>query len=166
MSIHVLGANLIESVNPIEGLTASDYGVTIVGNNFDGSETYFVKWGTVYSPRVTKTSPTTLVAWPPLNQVPTPDITLWVSLNDQNWIDSCQIVVGEANSLDLTNVGTSDHLTNVGVCSKFEFKGLHVHVCVAIVHDTCALQRIPFATHVNHQTNQLPLEQQHPSRQV
>ena len=106
-------------MNPIEGLTASDYGVTIVGNNFEGSETYFVKWGTVYSPRVVKTSPTTLVAWPPLNQEPTPDVTLWVSLNDQNWIDSCQIVVGE----------TPDHLTNVGVCSKFEFKGLPVHVC-------------------------------------
>lgn len=120
-------ANLIESITPAEGLTAADYGVTIVGNNFEGSDRYFVRWvrpagepdsagvitdpgSDTYSPKVVKTTPTTLVANPPLKQS-TGVYNLFISLNNQNWIDSCQLVIGE----------TSDHIISIGTCSKFTF---------------------------------------------
>ena len=104
---------MILKLDPSKGLTIADYVVTITGNNFEGNEKYYVKFGEAYSPSVKKTSPTTIEAVPPkLQSVGT--VSVFVSSNDQDWTDSCHIRVGE----------TANHLINVGPCSKFEFEGV------------------------------------------
>lgn len=104
------GELVILSVTPASGLRLADYAVTIRGNNFVGIDKYWVKFGDAYSPRVTKTSPTTLEAYPPTGQS-AGEVHVYVSTNDQNWVDACHTKIGE----------TDDHVINVGPCSKFTF---------------------------------------------
>jgi hypothetical protein len=104
------GELVILSLSPSSGLTSAGYAVTIRGNNFQGVETWYAKFGTAYSPLVEKVGPTTLRAFPPAGQSPG-QVHVYVSPNDQNWVDACQTKQGE----------TTDHIINVGPCNTFEF---------------------------------------------
>lgn len=104
------GANEISLISPSAGLTAADYQVTLTGNNFLGGTDYRVKFGETSVRSVTLESPTTLVVDPPENQE-LGSVHVYVTLNGQDWIDSCLITLGE----------TTDHEIVHGTCDEFEW---------------------------------------------
>jgi len=101
-------ASEITAVEPSSGLTAADYKVTLTGNNFLGGDSYQVKFGDTLVRTVVLESPTQLVVEPPLNQE-LGAVHVFVSLNDQNWIDSCYRTFG----------ATQDHVILHGTCDQF-----------------------------------------------
>jgi len=101
-------ASEVTAIEPTSGLTAADYKVTITGNNFLGGNNYQVKFGDTYVRTAVLESPTKLVVDPPLNQE-LGEIHVFVSLNHQNWIDSCYRTFG----------ATSDHVILHGTCDTF-----------------------------------------------
>lgn len=101
-------ASEVISISPASGLTAADYKVTITGNNFLGGNTFKVKFGDALVRSAVLESPTTLVVDPPHGQA-AGEVHVYISLNGQDWIDSCKKTYGE----------TSDHVILHGTCNTF-----------------------------------------------
>jgi len=101
-------ASEVKSISPTSGLTAADYKVTITGNNFLGGSQYTVKYGSALASTIQVASPTKLVVSPPAKQA-VGDVHVYVSLNNQDWIDSCYKTFG----------ATSDHVVLHGTCNQW-----------------------------------------------
>jgi len=101
-------ASEVISISPTFGLAAADYKVTITGNNFAGGNTIRVKFGDALVRSAVLESPTTIVVDPPLGQA-LGEVHVYISLNGQDWIDSCKKTYGE----------TSDHVILHGTCNTF-----------------------------------------------
>ena len=108
MNFTFYSASEVTSISPASGLTAADYKVTITGNNFLGGSAMAVKFGSALARTVKLQSPTKLVVDPPDKQV-VGKVNVYVSLNGQNWIDSCYKTFG----------ATTDHVILHGTCNTW-----------------------------------------------